>query len=71
MVVLVVRGGYHTYCAVSPVELVSPPRMMVDLALPVIEVVTFRANQRCMEDLELFKEVRDIVAVSTRCVRSS
>jgi len=37
----------------------------MDSALPVIEVVTFRANQRCMEDLELFKEVRDIVAVST------
>jgi len=42
----------------------------MDSALPVIEVVTFRANQRCMEDLELFKEVRDIVAVSTRCVRT-
>jgi hypothetical protein len=24
-----------------------------------------------MEDLELFKEVRDIVAMSTRCVRPS
>jgi len=37
----------------------------MDSTLPVIEVVTFRANKTCLDDPGLFKEVRDMVAAST------
>jgi len=33
--------------------------------LPIVEVVIFRANERCLGDLGLFKEVRDMVAATT------
>jgi hypothetical protein len=36
--------------------------------LPIVEVVIFHANERCLGDLGLFKEVRDMVAATTRCV---
>jgi len=42
----------------------------MESALPVIEVVTFRANKTCLDDPRLFKEVRDMVAATTRFVRS-
>ena len=38
--------------------------------LPVIELVLFHANKRCLEDMGLFKEVRDMVAATTGCVQS-
>ena len=38
-------------------------------ALPIIEVVIFHANERCLGDPGLFKEVRDMVAATTRCVQ--
>jgi hypothetical protein len=37
--------------------------------LPIIEVVIFHANEKCLGDLALFKEVRDMVAATTRCVQ--
>ena len=37
--------------------------------LPVIEVVTFRANAKCLGDPSVFKEVRDMAATTTRCVQ--
>jgi hypothetical protein len=37
--------------------------------LPIVEVVIFHANERCLGDLGLFKEVRDMVAATTRCVQ--
>ena len=40
----------------------------MESTLPIIEVVIFRANERCLRDLGLFKEVRDMVA-ATRCVQ--
>jgi len=43
----------------------------MESTLPIIEaeVVVFHANKRCLEDLGLFKEVRDMVAATTRCVQ--
>jgi hypothetical protein len=38
----------------------------MESALPVIEIATFRANDRCMGDLGLFEEVREMAAVTTR-----
>jgi hypothetical protein len=45
--------------------------LAVDMAstLPVIEVVTFGANARCLGDPNLFKEVRDMAAATTKCVQ--
>ena len=43
----------------------------MDSALPIIEVITFHANEMCLKDLGLFKEVRDMVAATTRYVRPS
>jgi len=40
----------------------------MESALPVIEVVTFRANKTCLDDPGLFKEVRDMVAATTSVV---
>jgi len=37
----------------------------MELALPIIEIVTFRANETCLGDLGLFKEVREMVATTT------
>ena len=37
--------------------------------LPVIEVVMFRANAKCLGDPGLFKEIRDMAAANTTCVR--
>jgi len=37
----------------------------MDSTLPIIEIITFHANERCLEDLGLFKEVRDMVAATT------
>jgi hypothetical protein len=42
----------------------------MDSELPVIEVVMFRANQGCLDDPALFKDVREMVAVTTRYVSS-
>lgn len=42
----------------------------MDSELPVIEVVMFRANKGCLDDPALFKEVREMVAATTRFVRS-
>jgi hypothetical protein len=41
----------------------------MDSALPVIEIVIFRANQSCLDDPALFKDVREMVAATTRCVQ--
>jgi hypothetical protein len=41
----------------------------MDSELPVIEVVMFRANQGCLDDPALFKDVREMVAVTTRYVQ--
>ena len=38
-------------------------------ALPVIEVVIFHANQTCLDNPALFKDVREMVAATTRCVQ--
>jgi hypothetical protein len=40
-------------------------------ALPIVEIVTFRANETCLGDLGLFREVREMVAATTKCVRPS
>ncbi|KAI0249466.1 hypothetical protein BJV78DRAFT_697108 [Lactifluus subvellereus] len=37
----------------------------MESTLPVIEVVTFRANAKCLGDPGLFKEVRDMAAATT------
>jgi len=42
----------------------------MESALPVIEVVTFRANKTCSDDPGLFKEICDMVAATTRFVGS-
>jgi len=41
----------------------------MESALPIVEVVIFHANERCLGDLGLFKDVRDMVAATTRCVQ--
>jgi len=43
----------------------------MESTLPIIEaeVVVFHANKRCLEDLGLFKKIRDMVAATTRYVQ--
>ena len=41
----------------------------MESVLPIIEVVIFHANERCLGDMGLFKEVRDMAAATTRCVQ--
>ncbi len=43
----------------------------MESALTIVEIVTFRANERCLGDLGLFKDVQEMVAATTRCVQPS
>jgi hypothetical protein len=63
----VCRMVYIICRSMSPLFFVEISTFM-NSVLPVIEVVIFRANQECLDDPALFKEVRDIVVATTRCV---
>jgi len=56
-------------CFLAVISYNSTYKTLMDSELPVIEIVMFRANQGCLDDPALFKEVREMVVATTRYVQ--
>ena len=61
--------GLHVYTKRQLSHLLVWTAVIMTLSPPMVKLVVFHANTKCMDDLELFKEVCDMATRATMYIR--